>query len=281
MDTKVRSLVRLASGQHGTIAVRQLLGLGFTRDQVTSWVRRGLLHREFRGVYRLGHRAPSVEARYIAAVLAAGAGAVLSGLPAAYLYGVIGGDAPAPEISVPGGCTVAGIRCRRRTIDRRLRSGIPVATLPQTIVDLAAVMDLETLGHVCHKADVRYRLRRIEIGPVPGAAKLRAIYEGDHDLILSRMERAFKRLLVEHALPRARTNRPQGKHYVDCRWPGVALTVELDSFAFHHTRHAWEADRERERAARRRGDEFRRYTWRDVVEKPAEMLSELRVILDI
>ena len=75
------------------------------------------------------------------------------------------------------------------------------------------------------------------------------------------------------------TNRPAGAHYVDCRWPDRRLTVELDSYKFHKTRHAWEQDRERDREARRRGDQFRRYTWRDVFEEPAEMFAELQEIL--
>ena len=47
-----------------------------------------------RGVYRVGHRAPSVEARYLAAVLACGEGALLSGRAAAHLYGLLKGPAP-------------------------------------------------------------------------------------------------------------------------------------------------------------------------------------------
>ena len=60
------------------------------------------------------------------------------------------------------------------------------------------------------------------------------------------------------ALPEA--NRRRGAHYVDRRWPEYRLTVELDLYRFHRSRRAWEQDRERERAARARGDEFRRYT---------------------
>jgi hypothetical protein len=48
---------------------------------------------------------------------------------------------------------------------------------------------------------------------------------------------------------------------------------------YHGSRHAWEEDRRREREARARGDEFRRYTYGDVVERPRLMLAELRVLL--
>jgi very-short-patch-repair endonuclease len=80
-------------------------------------------------------------------------------------------------------------------------------------------------------------------------------------------------------LPLPRTNRKAGAHYVDCRWPEHKLTVELDSYRYHHTRHAWEQDRRRDREARQRGDAIRRYTWTDVFEEPEPMLAELRELL--
>lgn len=57
------------------------------------------------------------------------------------------------------------------------------------------------------------------------------------------------------------------------------LTVELDSYRYHRSRHAWEQDRQRDREARARGDEFRRYTWLDVDEQPAPVLADLRQLL--
>ena len=116
-------------------------------------------------------------------------------------------------------------------------------------------------------------------GGVAGVANLRAIYEGDHRLTLSRMEEAFLALLHRERLPLPQTNRRRGAHYVDCRWPAQRLTAELDSYRFHHSRHAWDQDRARERAARARGDEFRRYTWHDVAEDPVAMLADLRALL--
>jgi very-short-patch-repair endonuclease len=66
---------------------------------------------------------------------------------------------------------------------------------------------------------------------------------------------------------------------VDYRWPEHRLTVELDSYRFHNSRHAWEQDRRREREARARGDVFRRYTYADVFEDPRLMLADLRSLL--
>lgn len=56
---------------------------------MTLWgrrLRKGLLHRVHRGVYRDGHVAPSFEARYRAAVLACGEPSGLAGFAAAYCW---------------------------------------------------------------------------------------------------------------------------------------------------------------------------------------------------
>ncbi len=66
---------------------------------------------------------------------------------------------------------------------------------------------------------------------------------------------------------------------MDCRWPEHRLTVELDSYRYHRSRHAWEQDRRREREAHARGDDFRRYTHDDVLEEPRLMLRELDGLL--
>ena len=113
----------------------------------------------------------------------------------------------------------------------------------------------------------------------PGAANLRAALRGEARVTLSPLERRFLKLLTEAGLSLPETNRRAGAHWVDCRWPEKRLTVELDSYRYHHTRHAWEQDRRRERRARARGDEFRRYTWGDVYEDRRFMLAELRALL--
>ena len=98
---------------------------------------------------------------------------------------------------------------------------------------------------------------------------------------LSRLERKFLKRLDEADLPRPVTNKPAGSKRVDCRWPEHRLTVELDSYRFHNSRHAWEQDRRREREAHARGDHFRRYTHDDVFEAPEAMLGELSALLRV
>jgi hypothetical protein len=113
----------------------------------------------------------------------------------------------------------------------------------------------------------------------PGAAKLRAVTSGEQPVTLSKLEKRFRQLLIDADLPLPTMNKQRGSHRIDCRWETLPLTVELDSYRYHNSRYAWEQDRRREREARARGDDFRRFTWDDVTERPAATLAELRAAL--
>jgi hypothetical protein len=267
----------------------QLLGAGVTDEEIKQRLRRGTLLRVHRGVYRVGHRAPSVEARYLAAVVACGDRAVLSGRAAGHLLGILKGSAPPPEVTTPTKRRLQGVKVRESRLDRgdvTTWRGIPVTTVPRTLVDLASVLSPDDLARACHEADVRHRTKPAMVDAVlarrpnsRGAAKLHAVLIGDVHVVLSRLERRFLEHVRAVRRPLPVTNRPAGAHYVDCRWPEHRLTVELDSYRYHRSRHAWERDRRREREAYARGDDFRRYTWGDVFEHPGPMLAELRALL--
>jgi very-short-patch-repair endonuclease len=278
---------QLASRSHGVVTHAELVAAGVTLAEIRHRLHTGALLREYRGVYRVGHRAPSVEARYLAAVRACGEGALLSGRAAAHLFGLLRGSSPPAEVIVPVKRRVKGIRTRRsRHVDGTVWRGVPVTTIPWILVDLAGALSADDLARACHEAGVRYRTTPRQVEAVlarrpnsPGAGNLRAVLRGDVHVTLSKLERHFLALLREEGLPLPQTNRPSGGRRVDCRWPEHRLTVELDSYRFHHSRHAWEQDRRREREARARGDEFRRYTYGDVLEEPRLMLAELRALL--
>jgi very-short-patch-repair endonuclease len=285
-----REIARIAEDQHGVVTRAQLLVAGVSAKEIKSRLRTGALLVEHRGVYRVGHRAPSLEARYFAAVAACGEGALLSGRAAAHLLGVLNGAVPPPEVTAPTERRIEGIRTRRcRRHDPRDATtwrGIPVTTVARTVVDIAAELPLDELARACHEAGIRHGTTPAQVEAVLarrpgslGAGKLRTVLHGDVRVTLSTLERRFLERLREAGLPLPRTNRPAGGRRVDCRWPDRRLTVELDGYRYHRSRHAWELDRRREREARARGDEFRRYTYGDVFESPRFMVAELRTLL--
>ena len=284
--TVEEKLARMAGGQHGIATRAQALPAGISDDEIRHRLRTGALISEFPGVYRVGHRAPSVEATYMAAVLACGPGALLCGRAAAHLWRLVKGAPPAPEVltlterRLPGVVTHR-VRANGSNNGSKVR-GIPVTSVPRTLVDLAGVLPVDDLARACHEAEVLHRVTPAQVNAVlaerpnaRGSRELRRVLEGDVHVTLSTLERAFLKLLRSRSLPLPLTNRVASARRVDCRWPDHALTVELDSYRFHNSRHAWEQDRRREREAYARGDEFRRYTYGDVLESPRRMLEEL------
>lgn len=289
VTTTDRFIARLAARGHGVVARAELLDAGVSEKEIRTRLVRGTLIRVHPGVYRVGHAAPNAHATYAAAVKACGSGAVLSGFPAAWLWSIIRSAPPAPEVTAPTKHHIPGIATRRHRLtpaDRTTRHAIPVTTLPRTVVDLAGRLDSPALARAVHEASVRHRLRPEHVETVldlhpnlPGAGALRRVLRGDERLLLSKLEAAFIALLEAEGLPLPITNRPEGGRYLDCTWPDREVVVELDSYAFHSSRHAWEADRQRERLVRAKGFEFRRYTYEDVVGASPLMLAELRSLL--
>jgi hypothetical protein len=124
----------MASRAHGVVTRAELLCAGITAKEVRQRLEVGALIAVFPGVYRVGHTAPSSEAHYLAAVLACGEGALLSGRAAAHLWGLLKGPAPAPEVTAPTERRVKGVethRARRAKRGTTTWRGIPVTTPPE------------------------------------------------------------------------------------------------------------------------------------------------------
>ena len=285
-------IARIASRAHGIVTREELLDAGLTPGEIKRRVKKGALIPRYRGVYRVGHHAPSVEAEYMAAVKACGPGALLCGLAAAFLLGLLRTRTPPPpEVMTTKHKTVARLKTRR-TRNRDPRDGtkvkgIPVTTVALTLVQLAAELDDEELARCCHEAGVKYRTGPRQVEAVlerrpnsPGARKLRMIASGDTKALLSVLEKGLIERLVEWDLPLPDdTNKVAGARRVDCRWHLQQLTVELNGFRFHNSRYSWEQGQERQREAYERGDEFRTYTYKDVFEDPSRMRAELEKLL--
>jgi very-short-patch-repair endonuclease len=283
-------IARIAGRAHGIVTRPELLAAAVSRREIEYRLRVGALIPEYAGVYRVGHRAPSTEASYLAAVKACGEGSVLSGHAAAHHLGLTKGRPPAPEVTTTRHPRVPDLSIRRcRHLDMRdvtKVNRIPITTVPRTLVDLAGETAIDDLARLSHEAWIHYRTKPEHVEAVltrrpnaTGAANLRAVLRGEAKVTLSKLERRFLHLLRQHRLQLPETNKRAGAHWVDCRWPHLRLTVELDSYRYHGSRHAWEADHRRAREAYARGDEFRRYSYADVFEDPALMLAELRLLV--
>src|SRR6478736_9154965 len=112
-DRTDQLISRLASRSHGVVTRQHLLDARITEAQIRTRVARGSLIVIHPGVYRVGHAAPSVEATYMAAVLACGHGALLMGAASAHNYALIKGPPPPPVVKTRTERRIKGIETHR------------------------------------------------------------------------------------------------------------------------------------------------------------------------
>jgi very-short-patch-repair endonuclease len=267
-DTADGAIARIAARQHGVAATKQMVEAGLTRAGIARRVRAGRLHPLHRGVYAVGHRAPSNERVWIAAVLACGEGAVLSHASAAAHWGLLRPAPGAVDVSVP---TTAGLRKRRgvrlhrrRALDsaaRTSRLGIPVTTPARTITDLEGVLTPHLVRRALRQAELAgYRLRP----------------ELSSDRTRSDLERDFLRLCRRYGLPSPEVNVKIGSWTVDFLWCRERIAVETDFYDYHRGRVAFRDDRARDLGLRRRGFAVHRFSEEQIDEEPETVAADLR-----
>lgn len=289
----------LAERQHGVVARVQLIGLGLGEDSIDRRLSGGRLHRLHRGVYAVGHRAVSRDGRWMASVLACGAGAVLSHRSAAVLWGLQRHERGAIDITTPRSArSRVAIRrhCTKLLPDEMtVRRGIPVTTASRTLLDLAETVHAEALERAVREAEVLRLPLRPSLGELlvrhprrRGACALRACLRRLELLPVgrtrSRLEDRFLDFVVRFDLPRPQTNvlldLDDGTIEADCFWRERRLIVELDGHEAHGTRAAFESDRGRDRRLQAAGWTVVRITWRQLHDEPEALLADLRRLLD-
>src|SRR5205085_7301815 len=137
-------IAALAERQYGVVSRAQLSEIGLGASGIDRRLRAGRLHRVHAGVFAVGRPSLNREGRWMAAVLALGAGAVLSHRSAAALWGLRRYSGPIDMTVASKSRSPRGIRrhCSPLPADEIGESedfpGIPVTSVPRTILDNAA-----------------------------------------------------------------------------------------------------------------------------------------------
>jgi hypothetical protein len=275
-------LAELAARQHGVVGVAQLRRLGFGRDAIARRVQSGRLHRLYRGVYAVGHTVLGREARWLAAILACGEGALLSHRSAAALWSLHPSAAAKIDVSVSH---TSGFRSTSRIAVHRSRrgvastrhQGIPVTTPMQTLADLAVAVPRRQLEKAAENAEAArlLDLNQLDAGH-PGAKRLLEVVE-EHDLgsyTRSEIEDAFLQLCDDHGIPRPLVNSRVEGFEVDFCWPDAQLIVETDG-RHHLTRARFESDRARDALLTSIGWRVMRFTRRQVRRASAQVAARV------
>lgn len=97
----------------------------------------------------------------------------------------------------------------------------------------------------------------------------------------SELEDRFTDLCREHDLPRPLQNATVLGFEVDVLWPGARLVAELDGYAYHRHRAAFERDMSRDAALLAAGYRVLRLTQRRLAAEPAAVAMEIRRMLSV
>jgi very-short-patch-repair endonuclease len=269
------TIARLAASQQGIVTTAQLAAAGIGRRGVAHRVAHGRLTRVLRGVYRVGPIAAPYS-REMAAVLATGG--ALSHDTAAALWGFRPPHDGDPHVTVARDArSRRGVRVHRtRSLTAAVHLGLPLTTAARTLHDLAPLLTQGELDRAVEEALIRGLAKPEEL---TGRPALRRATIEEPQMTRSEAERRLRSLIRAARLPRAVTNTRVAGWEVDAFWPAHGLVVEVDGFAYHGNRAAFERDRRKDAALVAAGYRVVRITWRQLVDEPHVVVALLARLL--
>lgn len=288
----------LAAEQHGQVSIGQLRAIGLSADAVAVRVRNGLLHRQHRGVYSVGCRPLTRQARFVAAVLATGHSVLSHHAGAAHL-GLLRWDERHPEVTVrmaSGPRRVAGVRVHRsRSLERRdiiRHDGIWVTSPARTILDLAADTPPKPLRRMIRQAQVEHRVNIRQLLDMlqranghRGVAPLRAAIAGGTAPTRSELEDVVLDLVDDVTNERPEINAAlvlDGERLVlDFLWRTRKLVIEADGRRYHDNPTVRADDARRQALLEAHEHRVLRVTWDDAVRRPEQTRARFRAALDL
>lgn len=280
------ALSHLAADQEGIVAHRQLLDLGFSRDEIRTLRERRRLIRVRHGVYAVGHVPGHRRAKWKAALLSVSDEAALCVDSAAQVHGIR--RSPIFPIHV---LTAEEHKDQKRLRIHRSRALVTgdvvndgclrLTSLPLTLIDLAAAYGdgglrdaVERMRVPLHVEAMRLCLERHPRRR--GSARVKRLLAAYDVHTRSWLERAFLTLLRAHGLPLPEVNQVVEGRERDFSWRDRRLVVEADGRAFHGTVAAHAKDTARDNELTLAGWRPLRFSYERIVLDPAGVAADLR-----
>jgi very-short-patch-repair endonuclease len=272
-----------AAGQRGLVTTAQLRAAGLSEAAIAGRIGTGWLRRVHRGVYAVG----PVDAPWmpeVAALLACGPESALSHSTAGAVLSVLARAPALVEVSVAGHRRErASIRVHRvRAVEAVLHAGMRVTTPIRTLHDLAGTLGPRELARAVEQAQLLGLATHAELLTSLTSRRSPALREAltaEPGLTRSEAERRLRDLVRRAGLPEPLTNVRVAGHEVDAFWPAERLVVEVDGFAYHAGRAAFERDRRRDAEVQALGYRVMRVTWRRMAEEPEAVVAQLAAAL--
>ena len=188
------------------------------------------------------------------------------------------------EVTVPlskGSRSRLGSSVRRRdlaAVDIVLRRNLRVTAIPLTVLEAVAsthsraILDSALQWGVrldeLHTAHARNARRH---GGTLAGRFLREASDGAR----SEAERLLIRLLRAAKISGWRANYPVCGYVIDVAFPQQKVAIEVDGWAFHNDRTAFQHDRTRQNRISLNGWKVLRFTWLDLNEYPQRVIAEI------
>jgi very-short-patch-repair endonuclease len=286
MSSALAIVHRRADKRLGVASRNDLRRAGLTDRQISVLVRKGLLIRVHRAVFRLPGAPVTLKQRALAATIAVGQPCVVSHWTAADLWGLIPSDQKrAVEVTIPRGRTAAHSGVVVHTASHLPRTDVtelipvPITRVPRTIADLRgdtqeAALDEAIRRRLTTPADVlgysralnKLALDRLGLGT-------------PHEKI----ERLAIAALRAYGLPDAVRQYeicPEGKtYYIDLAYPDERVAIELLGESAHWGTDRFQYEIDRRNAIELAGFRLLEFTWWDVNERPERLGRQVSAAL--
>jgi hypothetical protein len=281
-----------AARQHGLMRFDQLLACGLDKDAIARRVRKGHLQRVHYGVYAVGHVSDTLHAHFMAAVLAGGGDAFLSGWACCALAGLVRWDDRSVDVTIRGSShrSRPGIRFHRaRSLhphDTTKLHGIPCTTPARAILEIAPQLSDQRLRRLIRKAQAEKRANVRQFAAVLRRARghratrrIADIIAGGPAPTASSHEDVVLDLILDagfaHPVVNARLLAGGTPYYPDLRWPVQRISLEIDSSPWHDGPLAQELDADRQAELEASGERVLRTTRAQAIRAPRQLVERL------
>lgn len=286
----------LARARHNVITHAQLRELGLSNSGIDHRVRTGRLHRKYSEVFAVGRPDLPLDGVFLAAVLSCGPRAALSFLSSLRKYELRGGGTYRIDVTAPRSIKPKkGIRLHRPRslgdVETTELDGIPITTVAQTLLDVAAPVHRMNVGKLLHQAIVNEQFDLNAISRVlarnptaPGARGLAEALTEEVPFTRSDLEDAALVLFRSFSVPRPETNAWiwDGERLVevDFVWREFGLIVEVDGWRYHRSRWRRRQDAAKTEALEAQGWKVRRFSEFEINGTPAQVAAAVLAAID-
>jgi Protein of unknown function (DUF559) len=279
----------LAAARHNVITTEELVALDLSHSDIGYRVVVKRLHRKYPEVYAVGRPDLSLDGVFLAAVLACGPEAKLSFFSSLRKWELRGGGTYRIDVTAPRSIKPkTGIRLHRprslNDVETTELDGIPITTVAQTLLDVAAPTHRMNMGKLLHEAIVQELFdldglsRVLARNPTaPGARRLAEALTEEVPFTRSDLERTALSVFRCFSVPEPETNAwvSDGEKLVevDFFWREFGLIVEVDGWRYHRSRWRRRQDAAKTAALERQGWTVLRFSQFAVAGTPAQVAA--------